>query len=114
MDTKNKKLPAFNIKDFFSKENLPLITLILLGIFAVVAILVSTLAFKISVVVACIIVILEAALAACLNRIPIWVHGLVIIAQIVCGIMASQIPFMILMACIYIFAILFLYIWANN
>ena len=28
METKKKNLPAFNIKEFFSKENLPLITLI--------------------------------------------------------------------------------------
>lgn len=114
METKKKNLPAFNIKEFFSKENLPLITLIALGIFAIVAIVVSIVAFKINVVVACVMVILEAALAACLNKIPIWIHGLVIIAQIVCGIMASQVPFMILMACVYVFAIVFLYIWSSN
>ena len=114
METKKKNLPAFNIREFFSKENLPLITLIALGIFAVVAILVSILALKINVFVACVMVILEAALAACLNKIPIWIHGLVIIAQIVIGIVASQVPFMIFMACVYVFAIVFLFIWSNN
>ena len=114
MEENKKSLKAFNIKEVFSKDNLPLICLIVLCILAVVAIAVSIFAFSINPVVACIMVILEAALAACLNRIPIWVHGLVFIAQIVCGIMASQIAFMVFMALIYVFAIAFLYIWANK
>ncbi len=101
-------------KNFSVKENLPLITLILFAIFAVVAILVSTLVFHIGVVVACVIVVLETALAACLNKIPLWIHGLVFIAEIVCGILASQGPFMLIMAFIYVFAIAFLYIWNNK
>ncbi|QFJ55773.1 hypothetical protein [Pseudobutyrivibrio xylanivorans] len=113
-NNKKKSLPTFDFKSFFTKENLPLISLIVLGIFAVVAILVSVLAFKINVVIACIMVILEAALAACLSRIPVWIHGLVFIAQIVCGIMASQVPFMVLMAFIYAFAVVFLFIWSSK
>jgi len=112
-----KKVKNFNIdliKGFFCKENLPLICLICLGIFAVVAILVSHLAFHVSVIAACFMVVLEALLGACLNRIPLWIHGLVFIAQIVAGIMASQVPFMILMAFIYVFSIAFLFIWAGN
>ena len=114
MGANKKKLPAFNIKDFFTRENLPLIVLICFGIFAVVSIVVSAVAFHINVIIACVMVILEAALAACLNKIPLWIHGLVFIAQIVCGIMASQVPFMILMALVYVFAIAFLYVWANK
>ena len=114
MEAKNNKLPAFNLKDFFSRENLPMIVLICFCVFAIVAAVVSVFAFSINPIIACVMVILEAALAACLNRIPIWIHGLVFIAQIVCGIMASQIPFMVFMAFIYVFAIVFLYIWANR
>ncbi|MCR5580842.1 MAG: hypothetical protein K6F66_04575 [Pseudobutyrivibrio sp.] len=114
MVDKKKRLPGFNIKDIFTKDNLPLIFLVCLGIFAVVAIVVSGVAFHINFVVACLMVILEAALAACLNRIPIWIHGLVFIAQIVCGIMASQIPFMVLMAFVYVLSIAFLFVWSNH
>ncbi len=115
METKNKKsLQTIDLKRFFSKENLPLLSLICLGIFALVALIVSIAVFKVNVIAACLIVIMEAGLAACLNRIPLWVHGLVFIAQIVCGIMASQVPFMVLMAFIYVFAIAFLFIWANH
>lgn len=111
---KKNSLASIDLRKFFSRDNLPLLSLIFLGVFAIVAVVVSIIAFKINVVVACLMVVLEAALAACLNRIPIWVHGLVFIAQVVCGIMASVVPFMVLMAFIYVFAITFLYIWANH
>ena len=114
MEQNKKSGFSFNIKEFFTKENLPLISLICLCIFAVVAIIVSAFAFNVNVVAACIIVLLEAGLAACLSKIPLWVHGLVFIAQIVCGIMASQVPFMIFMAFIYVFGVAFLFIWSNN
>lgn len=115
MAQNTKKLKSSpNWKAFFNKENLPLISLIWLVVFSVVAIVVSCVCFHINVVIACVMVVLEAALAACLNRIPIWVHGLVFIAQVVIGIMASQVPFMVMMAFIYVFAIVFLFIWAGH
>ena len=109
-----KTVPTSAITNYINKENLPLIALIWLVVFSVVAIVVSCVAFDIDVVVACVMVVLEAALAACLNRIPIWIHGLVFIAQIVIGILASQVGFMVLMAFIYVFAIVFLFVWANR
>ncbi len=111
---KKKALPSFDFRDLFSKDNLPLFCIVGLAVFAVVAIVVSAVAFDINVVIACIMVLLEAGLAACLNRIPIWIHGLVFISQIVIGIIASQVPFMIIMAFIYVFAIAFLYVWSNK
>ncbi|SHI47226.1 hypothetical protein [Pseudobutyrivibrio xylanivorans] len=109
-----KTLPTSFLKSYINKDNLPLIALIWLVVFSVVAIIISCVSFDINVVVACVMVVLEAALAACLNRIPIWIHGLVFIAQIVIGILASQVGFMVLMAFIYVFAIAFLFIWANR
>jgi len=114
----NNKRPAraskFDIRDFFSRDNLPLISLIVLGIYALVAILVSGFVLQINFVVVCAMVVLEAALGACLNKIPLWIHGLVFIAEIVLGIMASQVVFMILMVFIYVLAIAFLFIWTNH
>ena len=115
MERKKKKVsPGFDIRDFINRDNLPLICLVALAIFVVVSIVVSHVSFGINIVVACVMVLLEAGLAVCFNRIPIWVHGLIFIAQIVMGIMASQLPFMIFMALIYVFAIAFLYVWANR
>jgi hypothetical protein len=111
---KKKAVPAFDIRDIFSKENLPLICLVALAVFTIVSIVLSIVVFHINPIIACVMVLLSAGLAACLNRIPIWIHGLVFIAQIVIGIMASQLPFMIFMALIYVFGVAFLYVWANK
>ncbi len=89
--------------------------IVVLGAFIVVAlamILISILALHLPIVGVCTIVILEALLAACLNRIPIWIHGLIIIAQIVAGIVFGKIVFMVLMAVLYVTAVALLYLWS--
>lgn len=86
-----------------------------LGAFVVVAlamILISILALHLPIVGVCTIVILEALLAACLNRIPIWIHGLIVIAEIVAGILFGKIVFMVLMAVVYVTAVALLYLWS--
>jgi len=105
---------SFSFKDFFTKDNLPLILIIMLSIYAVIAILISVLALKIPVVAVCAIIVLETLLASCLNKIPLWIHGLVFIAEIVAGIMASKVIFMILMALMYFFACVFLFMWSRH
>ena len=89
--------------------------IVVLGAFIVVAlamILISILALHLPIVGVCTIVILEALLAACLNRIPIWIHGLIIIAQSVAGIVFGKIVFMVLMAVLYVTAVALLYLWS--
>ncbi len=114
MSANKRKTPGFTIADLFTRESLPLLLLIVLGLFAIVAITVSIVVLKVGPVIACAMVILEAALAACLNRIPLWIHGLVFIAEIVIGIMASQLVFMVLMAFVYVISIAFLFAWSTN
>ena len=90
---------------------------VVLGVFLVVAlamILISILALKLPVVGVCTIVILEAVLAVCLNKIPIWIHGLVVIAQIVAGILCSKIVLMVLMVVGYVAAVALLYLWSSK
>ncbi len=87
---------------------------VLLGGFVVVAvamILVSFLVLKLPVVAVCTIVILQALLAALLNRIPIWIHGLIVIAEITAGIICGKVVFMLLMAVVYVAAVTLLYLW---
>ncbi len=108
------RISKLDKKSFFSRENLPLFSLIILGILAVAFIIVSHVVLDISIIVACVMVVLEALLASCLNIIPLRVHGLVFIAQIVGGIIAGQIPFMVMMDVIYVGAIAFLFIWEHH
>lgn len=114
MSANRRKTQGFSIADLFTRESLPLLLLIVLGLFAIVSIVVSIVVLHLSPIIACVMVILEAALAACLNRIPLWIHGLVFIAEIVIGIMASQLVFMILMAFVYVISIAFLFAWSSN
>jgi len=114
MADNKRNVSSINVKEFFSKEYFPLHCLIGLVVLAVAAMIVSIVVLSINPVVACLMVVLEAGLAACLNKIPLWIHGLVFIAQIVCGIMASQIVFMVIMALIYVFATAFLFVWTNR
>lgn len=88
--------------------------ILLLGGFAAVTvamILLSHLTLHIPLVPVCTIVILEVLMCALLGRIPVWVHGLFIIAGIVGGIVLGKTVFMVLMAIVYFMAILFLSVW---
>lgn len=80
---------------------------IVLGVFcaAVLAvILISTLALKVPVVPVCLIVVIEAALAVALHQAELWIHGILIIAELIAGIVLGRIPLMILCIAIYIAA----------
>lgn len=87
--------------------------LILFGVIvaALLVILISILALKIPAVPVCVIVLIEAALAVCLHDVPIWLHGLVVIAQIIAGVLAGGMIFMILCAAMYLVGILSLRFW---
>ncbi len=102
------------LKNFFCKENLPLIVLCGLAIYAITISLVSIFVLHMPVVPTCAIVILEAVLAVCLSKIPLWIHGLVFIAQIIAGILAGQILFMVFAALVYGIGVCVLFIKANN
>ena len=57
---------------------------------ALAAILVSILALKIPVVPVCLIIVLEAGIAVCLHDVPIWLHGLVVLVQIIAGAICGK------------------------
>lgn len=82
--------------------------LILFGVFAVVlfVVLFSMIKLDMPVVPVCVIVVIEAALAVCLHDVPIWLHGLVVIAQIVVGVLCGAALFMVLCAVVYVVGIL--------
>jgi hypothetical protein len=90
----------------------PIIPLAVFVVIVVVMILVSYFALNIPMVPVCTIVILEALLAALLNRIPLWIHGLFAIAEVVGGILLGKVVFMVLMAIVYLAAVLLLALWS--
>lgn len=71
-------------------------------------ILISILGLKISVVPVCIVVLIEIGMAVCLQEVPIWLHALVVIAEVAAGIFFEKTVFMILCAALYVVGILVL------
>lgn len=87
------------------RENQTMLTLFAVIVAAIAVILIGILKFDIPAVSVCVIVILEAAIAACLRDVPIWLHALVEIIQIAAGVICHNTAFMILCALLYLGAI---------
>lgn len=87
------------------KENKPLIMLCSLLLMILLTIILGMWVFKIPVVTICIVILIETALAACLHDLPIWLHGIVMAAEIVLGIAVHQVIFMALADICYLAAI---------
>ena len=109
-----RKLNLDKLKNSTMEEKMPLIALAVFLVIALVMILVSFFALSIPIVAVCTFVVLEALLCALLNNIPIWVHGIIVIAEVVAGVLFSKVVFMILMAVVYVAAVALLYVWTNK
>ena len=87
-------------------ENKDMIVLFGVIVAALMVILVAIMGLDIPAVPVCVIVLIEVAIAACLHDVPIWLHGLVIIGQIVAGILTDRLIFMVLCIVLYVLGIL--------
>lgn len=86
--------------------------LVLFGIImtTLCVILLSILWLKIPVVPVCVLVFLEAGIIVCLHDVPIWLHGLAVVLQILAGVLTGNLIFMLLCSVMYfvgIFALKF-------
>ena len=88
------------------KDNKKMLVLFGVIVVALLVILVSIMGLGVPVAAVCGVVVLEAALAVCLHDVPIWLHVLVLVAQIIAGIVTGQIIFIALCAVIYLVGIL--------
>lgn len=82
--------------------------LVLFGVIVatLLVILISILGLDVPVVPVCVIVLIEAALAVCLHDVPIWLHGLVVLVQIVAGILCHNVIFVVMCVVLYLLGIL--------
>ena len=88
-----------------SKIPLPFVVAAVYFVLAVVFFVVSFKVIGIPIATVGIFLVLECVLAALLNKIPLWVHGLVFVGQLVAGAFFGKLVFMILMALLYAGAI---------
>lgn len=61
-----------------------------------------------------IFVLLEACLAALLFPIPLWIHGLIFLAQLIAGLGFHMLPFMILMDILYCLGVAVIFFWTRK
>ena len=87
-------------------ENKDMLVLFGVIVAALMVILIAILGLDIPAVPVCVIVLIEVGIAACLHDVPIWLHGLVIVGQIVAGVLTGRLLFMVLCVIIYVLGIL--------
>ena len=87
------------------KKNEPMTILAIFAVLAIVVVVIGIFVGKVPPVTACVVILLEAALAACLSRLELWIHLIVMAAEVALGILCNQVLFMILCAVIYLAAI---------
>lgn len=101
---KKRKLPGQKVT--MEERDTVIMLATILVILAVI--LLSILALSISVVPVCVIVLLEAGIVVCLHDVPIWLHGLVVLVQLLAGALCGILTFSILCATLYLAGILLL------
>lgn len=94
-DRNGKDIPAI------LKENRSLTALAAFCIAALVLILIGVFALKTPVVAMCALVIIEAGIAVMLHKAELWMHGAMVLAQIIAGILVGRVGVIILCALVY-------------
>ena len=96
-------------EDCIMKENQKQLIMSVIALAACAAmIVISMFVLKIPVVAVCVILLLNVGIACCLHHEPVWLHGVLLIAELVAGILCKKIVFILLCIVIYVVAILVL------
>ena len=101
-------------KGNFIKENEKTIAIVAFVVAVLILVLISIFGLKEFVVPVCGLIILEAGMAACLHKVELWKHGVMLAAQIVAGIIISRVPLVIVCVIAYVAATVALQFIANN
>ena len=92
------------------KENLNLsdkkmvMTIVAFAVIVAAMVLIGVCVLHVPVVAMCLLVILETALAVFLHHAELWLHGAVILAEVIAGILCSKILLVVLCAVVYVAA----------
>lgn len=92
-----------------AKKNIPLMAISAFAIITVAMIILGIKLCEMPVVTVCLVIIIEAAMAMCLQNLPIWIHGLVLIGELIVGILCELTLFVVFACIVYIAAILALH-----
>lgn len=104
MEIKNKVIElAKKVWDWI-KANSLVTSIVAFSLVSLILILVAMLALQEFVVSVCVLIIIEAGMAALLHQAEIWKHGILLGLQIVAGIMMNRIPLIIICIIAYVAA----------
>ncbi len=88
----------------YFKTNMMATAVLGFAVVSLILILVAMLALNEFVVSVCVLIILEAGMAAFLHKAEIWKHGIMLAAQVVAGIIIKRIPLVIICVIAYVAA----------
>ena len=88
----------------YLKTNMMTTAVLGYAIVSLILILVAMLALKEFVVSVCVLIILEAGMAAFLHKVELWKHGVMLAAQVVAGIMIGRVSLVIICVIAYVAA----------
>lgn len=91
-----------------NKQQLILFGVVLAALFVI---LMGIFVWKLPAVAICVLLLIEAGLSVCMQDVPIWLHGIIAIAQVVVGVIFGKATFLLLCALFYVVGILALNVW---
>ena len=111
---KEYQIKTNNEASNFVKENGKMIAIVAFAVVSLILILISIFGLKEFVVPVCGLIILEAGMAACLHKVELWKHGVMLIAQIVTGIIIGRVLLVIVCVIAYVAATVALQFMAKS
>ena len=114
VEIKDKVIELLKKAVEWMKANRLVTAVVAFAVVSLVLILVAMLALQEFVVSVCVLIIIEAAMAALLHQAEIWKHGILLGLQIVVGIIIKRIPLVIICVIAYVAATFALQLMANK
>ena len=91
------------IQEKVQRDN-ALIALLAFCIVAVSAILINIMVMELSVVSVCLLLIIEVGIAVLLHHAELWIHGVLLLAEVIAGIVMGKVVPVLLFAAVYVMA----------
>lgn len=114
MDIKDKVVELAKKVWEFMKANRLVTAVVGFSIVSLILILVAMFALQEFVVSICVLIIIEAAMAALLHQAEIWKHGILLALQVVAGVVIGRIPLIVICVIAYVAATLALQLMAKK
>ena len=91
------------IQERVQRDN-ALIALLVFCIVAVSAILINIMVMELSVVSVCLLLIIEVGIVVLLHHAELWIHGVLLLAEVIAGIVMGKVVPVLLFAAVYVMA----------